>query len=164
MPVRSRSLTTFSSWGRCDVAQAKGEKLAEIDVARVMEIGQRRWDKAARIVAEELQDYIRSKSSRPNPTRRNPSEPGEYPKFVTGDFMAGVRVKYTHRGFIISSVAPHGKWLEYGTGVLFGMLPRPYVELAQAEVDWSARIAALASGEKVPKLAGLAKMQGGGRK
>jgi hypothetical protein len=141
-------------------------KLQEIDVARVMEIGLRRWDRAAKIVAEELQDYIRSKSSRPNPTRRNPSAQGEYPKYVSGNFMAGVRVKYTHQGFIISSVAPHGKWLQFGTP---GHLPtpmaaRPYVDLAEAEVDWSARVAALARGEKVPKLGALAEMQGGGRK
>jgi hypothetical protein len=140
--------------------------MAEIDVARVMEIGLRRWNKAARIVEEEMQDFIRSKSLRPNPTRRNPSAPGEYPKTVTGEFQAGVRVKYTHQGFIVSSVAPHGKWLQFGTP---GHLPtpmeaRPYVDLAEAEVDWSARVAALARGEKVPKLSALAKMQGGGRK
>lgn len=126
-----------------NVGRPPGSKAAELDIAGAQGIPRRLWERSAKIVAEELEAYIKTKSLRPNPSGRNPSKPGEYPKAVTTEFVEGVNVRYNreNNSFRIYSEAPHGRYLQEGTK---NMLPRPWATKALNAKDWVRRIAIIA--------------------
>lgn len=125
------------------MGRPKGSRAGEIDVEKAEKYPAVLWERAARAVAGEIEDWIKLKSSRPNPTGANPSKPGEYPKTVTGEFVDGVNVVYsrTNNSLRVYSVAPHGKYLNSGTR---NMEPRPWATKALASRDWLKRIAQVA--------------------
>ena len=77
---------------------------------------------ATRILAN---DMIRS-ISRPNPSGRFPSAPGEPPKMVTGELIRSIKVEVAQSDTnVVGMVMAHhkSKWLDEGT---VRMLPRPF--------------------------------------
>lgn len=120
-----------------------GSRAGELDVEKAELYPRRLWERAARAVAGELEDWIKIKSSRPNPTGGNPSRPGEYPKAVSGNFVDGVRVVYSreNNALRVYSAQPYGKFLNSGTG---NMEPRPWATKALASRDWMKRIVQMA--------------------
>lgn len=122
------------------MARPKGSRAGELDVEKAQSYPAVIWERAARAVAGELEDYIKYRCSRPNPGGKNPSKKGEYPKQVLGNFVDGVNVVYSrdNKALRVYSVQPYGKYLNDGTP---NMEPRPWVEKALASRDWLKRIA-----------------------
>lgn len=121
----------------------KGQRIDSLDVERAEEFPRKLWDKSARIVAAELENWIRNHSARPNPTGKQPSQPGEYPKAVTTRFLRGVRVIYAKsaNSFRVYSKMPYGRFLQEGTET---MEPRPWATKALEAQDWIQRVAIIA--------------------
>lgn len=121
------------------MGRPRGSRVGELDVEKAENYPRVIWERAARAVAGELEDWIKIKSSRNNPTGKNPSRPGEYPKMVSGEFVDGVNVVYSrdNNSLRVYSVAPHGKYLNSGTR---NMEPRPWEVKASASRDWRRRI------------------------
>ena len=127
----------------------KGTKIDSLDIERAQEYPKKLWDKSARIVAAELENHIRNNSIRPNPTGKNPSKGGEYPKAVTTKFVGGVRVIYapSANSFRVYSLMPYGKYLQDGTTNPDGstrMEARPWATKALEARDWIQRVAIIA--------------------
>ena len=80
-----------------------------------------------------LRNYAREKSSRPNPTGRDPSRPGEYPKRVTGRHVRGIRVVHDRKkaSARLVGLEKHSMWLQTGYSAdRRRMLPRPWLSKA----------------------------------
>jgi hypothetical protein len=123
------------------MARPAGEVIVHFDVDAVAEASGRAFDRAARQVATEIEAYMIGKMSRPNPTGKNPSAPGQYPKMVSAALIEGVRVTGTRNGVTVYSRQPYGRYLDEGTDK---MAPRPWATRALFARDWMARIARLA--------------------
>lgn len=75
---------------------------------------------------------IREKISRPNPTGRDPSLPGEYPKKVLGWLRKNILWEYDKVKKVgrVGTPVKYGKYLELGTR---RMRPRPWLSQAFKE-------------------------------
>jgi hypothetical protein len=80
-------------------------------------------------VGKFLKARIREEVSRPNFSGKFPSEPGEYPKRVSGDFRESIDDDYDRENIRtrVGSSMILGKWLEFGTDK---MEPRPWLSHA----------------------------------
>jgi len=79
-----------------------------------------------------LQRRIRDSISVPNPTGRDPSQPGEPPRRVTGTLMEAVKVKRASKDDLFAQVYldPESEAAYYGWRLEFGtrhMAPRPFL-------------------------------------
>lgn len=84
-----------------------------------------------------LKAKIREEVSRPNYSGKFPSQPGEYPKLVSGEFRDSIEDDYDRENIRtrVGSSMMLGKWLEFGTST---MEPRSW--LGQALEDYSEEI------------------------
>mgnify|MGYP001575279963 FL=1 len=96
------------------MARPAGIVVRDLYLEKPDDISGRTWDRAARSVAGELEDRTKRLCSRLNPTKTNPSKPGEYPKLVTGQFVDGVQVVYSKQGGGLRAYSGtmHGVYLE----------------------------------------------------
>lgn len=83
-------------------------------------------DARVKAAAEWFRDRLREAVSRPNPTRKDPSAPGEYPKRVTGEFLHSIKYRFnkTKHQASIGSSTDKARWLETGTS---NMEARPWL-------------------------------------
>lgn len=83
--------------------------------------------------------YCQALISRPNPTGKDPSKPGEAPKMVTGRLRASIKTTRRHtkdgvRGYLYSDV-PYALFLEEGT---MRIEPRPFLSRTMEETKAAA--------------------------
>lgn len=125
------------------MARPAGINVLELDVEKAQGFGVKLWERAARSVAGEMEEWAQRHSSRPNPTGKNPSKPGQYPKLVSGEFVDGIRFVYSREAKAIRAYtrAKHGVFLQEGTP---NMEKRDWATKTMEAKNWLARVATVA--------------------
>jgi hypothetical protein len=128
------------------MARPAGQMLEEVDAERDAKIPRRVFREAVEQVRVELEEYVKTSCSTPNPppfTRS--SKDGDYPRARTFEFVDGLSVVYSEDAgaFRLYSKTHdgHGRFLAEG---LRDGTTRPYGRLVAEARDWNARVQAVA--------------------
>ncbi len=125
------------------MARPAGQVIVRMDVEAIVEASGRAFDKAAKQVAGELDEYIQAQITKAQSPP--PSRPGQYPhvgaKYDHPKLYESYSVTGTRQGLKVYCRVPHGLYLNEGTDK---MAPRPWATRAINARDWMARIAKLA--------------------